>query len=144
MCAPSRGKVGPCFVVFAKELRGNRAEENGCLFKLSVRRPGAEFISAKGAGKAVDGGLGEGGRVGAVQEGAEFITHDCVGETRGALVLVIREVCVVIDNVVLRWHVACGLGSEAEEAQLVKGGAQVLCRFTEVAALEVVTGNEEV
>ena len=88
MCTPSRGTVGPCFVVFAKALflRGNRAEENGCLFKLSVRRPGAEFISAKGAGKAVDGGLGEGGRVGAVQEGEEFITHDCVGETSGAVV----------------------------------------------------------
>jgi len=58
--------VDPCFVVCAKELKSNRAEENSCLLKLGVGGPGAEVISAKGAGKAVVGGLGEGGRVRAV------------------------------------------------------------------------------
>ena len=53
--------MGPYFVVFAKELRGSRSQENSSLLKLGVGRPGAEVISAKGAGKAVDGGLGEGG-----------------------------------------------------------------------------------
>ena len=46
--------------------RGSRAKENSCLLKLGVGGPGAEVVSAKGAGKAVDGGFGKGGRVGAV------------------------------------------------------------------------------
>ena len=66
LCTHNQGRVGRCFVVFAKELRGSRAEENSCLLKLGVGGPGAEVKSAKGAGKAGDGGLGEGERVGAV------------------------------------------------------------------------------
>jgi len=69
--------VGPGFVVFAKELTGNRAaEENSCF---SVGGLGVEVTIAKGAGKIMDGGLGEGGTAGAVQEGVEFVTHDFVG-----------------------------------------------------------------
>jgi len=51
--------VGGWFVVFAKELRASRAEENSSLFKWGVGRPGMQVKSAKGAGKAVDGGLGD-------------------------------------------------------------------------------------
>jgi len=89
---PSCGRLGPCFVVFAKQLKGNRAEENSCLLMLSVGEPGAEVLSVKGAGNAVDGGLGEGGRVGAVEEGAEYVTNDFIVETGGAIAFVIRDV----------------------------------------------------
>jgi len=75
--------VGPCFVVFAKELRGNKAEENSCLLEVSVGGPGAEVMSAKGAGNAVHSGWGEGGGVRAVQGGVEFVTHDFVGRQEG-------------------------------------------------------------
>ena len=47
--------------------------------------PGAEIISAEGAGKALDSGMGEGGRVGAMEQGVEFSNHDFVGEARGAI-----------------------------------------------------------
>ena len=60
LCRPSCGRLGPCFVVFAKQLKGNRAEENRCLLMLSVGGPGAEVISVKGAGNTVDGGVVEG------------------------------------------------------------------------------------
>ena len=39
----------------------------------------------------MDGGLGERGRKGAGQEGVGFVTHDFVGETRGAIAFVNRE-----------------------------------------------------
>jgi len=136
--------VGPCFVVFAKELRGNKAEENSCLLEVSVGGPGAEAMSAKGAGKAVHGGWGEGGGVRAVQGGVKFVTHDFVVETRGATALVIWDVCVVIGKVKVRWDVTCGLGSKAEEGQLIRVGVQVLFTFKEVTALKVVTGNVDV
>jgi len=58
--------VGACFVVFAKELRGNRAEQNICFLKLSMGEPGVVVISVNGAVKNVDCGLGEGGGLGAV------------------------------------------------------------------------------
>ena len=71
-------------------------------------------------------------------------THDFVGKTGGVIALVIRDVCAVINNVKVRWDVTCDLGSEAEEGRLVKVRVQVLCRFKEVTALEVVTGNVDV
>jgi len=61
LCTRSRGRVGPPFVVFAEELRGDRAQGNTSVLKLGVGGPGAEVVSAKGAGKTADGGLGEGG-----------------------------------------------------------------------------------
>ena len=64
--------------------------------------PGAEVISAKGMDKAVDGRFGGGGRVGAVQEDVEFVTHDFVGEARGAIALVIWTACVSIIKVKVR------------------------------------------
>jgi len=51
---------------------------------------GVEVISAKGTGKALDSGLGEGERDGALQDGVEF-ADDFVGETRGAIAFVTRE-----------------------------------------------------
>ena len=48
-----------------------------------------------------------------------------------------------IGKVKVRWDVTCGLGSGAKEGQLVKVGAQVLCGFKQVTALEVMTGNED-
>ena len=39
--------MGPCFVVFAKELRGSRAEENSYLLKMGVGGLGAEVVSAR-------------------------------------------------------------------------------------------------
>jgi len=44
----------------------------------------------------------------------EFVAHYFDGETRGAIALVIRGVCVVIGKVEVRWDVACGLGSKAK------------------------------
>ena len=58
--------------------------------------------------------------------------------------MVIWDVCVVIGKVTVRWDVTCGLGSKAEEGQLIRVCAQVLSRFKEVTALEVVTGNVDV
>jgi len=46
---------------------------------LGVGGLGVEVTIAKGVGKVMDGGLGEGGTAGAVQEGVEFVTHDFVG-----------------------------------------------------------------
>jgi len=43
--------------MLAKELMGSTAEENGCFLKLGVGGPGAEVVSAKGAGNAVNGFL---------------------------------------------------------------------------------------
>jgi len=65
-------------------------------------------------------------------------------ETRGAIAFVIRGVRGIIGKAMVRWDVTCGLGSKAEEGQSVKVGAQVLCRFKEVAVLEVVMGNVHV
>jgi len=59
----------------------------------------------------------------------EFINNDFVVETRGAVAFVIRGVRGVIGKVMVRWDVTCGLGSKAEEGQLVKVDAPVLCRF---------------
>ena len=47
--------------------------------ELGVGGPGTEVIFAKGTGKAVNSRFGEGKRVGAVQEGVEFVAHDFVG-----------------------------------------------------------------
>ena len=58
--------------------------------------------------------MGEGGRVGTVQEGVGFITHDLDGETCGAIALVVGGVCVVIDKVEVGWDVRGGLGSKTE------------------------------
>ena len=44
----------------------------------------------------------------------------------------------------MRWDVTCGLGSEMEEEQLVKVGAQILGRFEEVTTLKVVTSKVDV
>ena len=46
----------------------------------------------------------------------KFVAHYFDGETRGAIALVIRGVCVVIGKVEVRWNVAssCGLGSKAK------------------------------
>ena len=74
----------------------------------------------------------------------EFVTHDFVGETRGTIAFVMRDVCMVIGKVKVRWDVTCGLVSKVEEEQFVKVGAQVLFWFKEVTALEVVTGNVDV
>ena len=56
----------------------------------------------------------EGGRVGTVYEGVEFITYDPDGEARGAIALVVGGVCVVIDKVEVGWDVRGGLGSKTE------------------------------
>jgi len=66
----------------------------------------------------------------------ELVTHNFVGETRGATAFVKRDVCVVIGKVKVRLDVTCGLGSKVE--------VQILFRFEEVTALEVVTGNVSV
>jgi len=58
--------------------------------KLCLEGTGVEVISAKGTGKALDSGLGEGERDGALQDGVEF-ADDFVGETRGAIAFVTRE-----------------------------------------------------
>jgi len=39
-----------------------------------------------------------------VQEGVEFVSHNFVGEIRGAIVFFIWDVCVVIRKVKVRWH----------------------------------------
>jgi len=50
---------------------------------------------------------------------------------------------VVICNIQVRDDVACSLGSEAKRGK-IKVGSQVLFRFIEITALEVVTGNVDV
>jgi len=58
LCTRRRGRVGPCFVVFVKEIRGSTAEENSCLLKsqMGLGGPGIELVCTKGADKAVNGG----------------------------------------------------------------------------------------
>jgi len=56
----------------------------------------------------------EGGRVGAVKEGVQFVTHDLDGKARGAIALVVGGIYVVIGKVKVRWDVGGGLSSEAE------------------------------
>ena len=58
LCTRRRGRVGPCYVVFVKELRGSTAEENSCLLKsrMGLGGLGIEVVCNKGTGKAVDGG----------------------------------------------------------------------------------------
>jgi len=53
--------MGPCFIVFERKFRGNRAKEDTSLLGFSVGGPGAHIISAEGASEALahDGGLGE-------------------------------------------------------------------------------------
>jgi len=58
--------VGPCFVVFATGFRGAGPKENSSLLEWGVRGPGAEVITTKSAGKAENGRVREGGRVGTV------------------------------------------------------------------------------
>ena len=70
---------------------------------------------AEGTSEALDGGLGEGGRVGAMDQGVDFGTCNFVGEARGAVAFVKWDVCVVIGRASLEWDVTCGLGSETEE-----------------------------
>jgi len=50
--------------VFAEEFWGAGPKENCSLLEWGVRGLGAEIISTKSAGKAEDGRVGEGGRVG--------------------------------------------------------------------------------
>ena len=50
-CKESGGRVSPCFVAFAKELRGARTEENSSLLDWDVAGPRVEVIPAKSAGK---------------------------------------------------------------------------------------------
>ena len=44
----------------------------------------------------------------------KFVTHNLDGKARGAIMLVIGGVCVVIDKVEVRWDVGGGLGSKVE------------------------------
>jgi len=74
----------------------------------------------------------------------ELITHDLAGETRGAIASIMKGLFVVIGKVKARWDVSCVLSFKAGKGQLLKVGAQVLFRFIEVAALEVVTDNVHV
>jgi len=53
------------------------------LLKLGVGKSGAEVISAKGAGKAVDGGLEEEGGMRKVWEDMEFIPKILMGRQEG-------------------------------------------------------------
>jgi len=71
-------------------------------------------MSTKSAGNVKDDRVGEGGRVGTVQEGVWFITHVLNGKTRGAIALVKGGVCVVIGKVEVGWDVGGGLGAKAE------------------------------
>jgi len=66
LSAYSGGRVSPYFVVFLEEFRGSGPKENCSLLEWGVRGPGTEIISTKSAGKARDGRMGEGGRVGTV------------------------------------------------------------------------------
>jgi len=56
-------------------------------------------ISVEGVGKDLDCGFGEGRRVGAMKESVDVITHDIVGEARGAIEFVIWNVCVFVGKV---------------------------------------------
>ena len=49
--------------------------------------------------------------MGAVVEGVELDAHDFVGEARGAVAFVIRDVCVVIGNINVRRDVTGCLNS---------------------------------
>ena len=108
--------MSQCFVVFAEELGGDGAEKHGNVFGCSVVRPRTEVASAEGAGKNLDGGLGEGGREGAMEEGVDFVTRNVIGKAGGAKLVVVRD-DFMCDRckVEVRWDVPCGLGSEAEE-----------------------------
>ena len=53
------------------------------MLKLGVGKSGAEVISAKGAGKAVDGGLEEEGGMRKVWEDMEFIPKILMGRQEG-------------------------------------------------------------
>ena len=100
--------------------------------------PGAEVICAEGAGEALHGGLGEGGRVGAMEDNVEFVTNDLDGEARGALALVIRHVRVVVGTVKVRCDVTGGVSCETNKGQSFKMRAQVLCGFKAVTSPELV------
>jgi len=58
--------VGPYSVVCAEEVRGVRPNQNSSLLEWGVRGQRTEVISTKSAGKAEDGRVREGGRVGTV------------------------------------------------------------------------------
>jgi len=79
-------------------------------------RPRTEVVSAEGAGKTLDGGLGEGGREGAMEKGVDFVTRNVIGKARGAKLVVVRDdfMCDCC-KVGVRWDLPCGLGSEVEE-----------------------------
>jgi len=81
---------------------------------ISVWEDQEQIASAEDAFEALDSGLGEGGRVGAKEEGVEFGNYNFVGETRGAITFVIWDVCVVVGKVKVRWDITCGLSSETE------------------------------
>ena len=49
-----------------------------------------------------------------VYEGVEIVTHNLDGKTRGAIALVVGDVCVVIGKVDVGWDVGGGEGSKAE------------------------------
>jgi len=70
-------------LLYLRKTSGFRALMNICLLKFGVGGPRTEVISVKGAGKTVNGGLGEEGRVGAVQERDECVTYNLFGGTRG-------------------------------------------------------------
>jgi len=92
--------------------------------------------------------LGEGERVGAMENSAEFVTHDFVVETREAITFVVLNVCVVVGKVKVTKDLTCFLSSESKEGELVKVGAQVLCGINRVTSLEcymeIVMGNVDV
>ena len=106
--------------------------------------PGAEIICTEGAGKALDGSLGEGRRVGATEDNVEFVTHDFDVQVRGAIALVIRDICVVVGKVKVRCDVTRGLSSETNNGQSYKVRAQILCGYEEVTSPELVTGTVHV
>jgi len=95
-----------------------------------VGGPRAKIVSAEDAGEALDRGLREGGRVGAMEEGVELGhgSYDFVGEAREAVTLVIWDVFVVVGKAKVGCDVTCGLGlnMETREGELVKVGVQGL------------------
>jgi len=93
----SLGGIVPRRIAVCRSWEWQVQEQRSCLRKAPVT--------------AVHGGLGEGGRVGAVEEGVELVAHDFVGEARRAVAFVIRNVCMVIGNANVRWDVTGCLNS---------------------------------
>ena len=117
-----------------------------CLFSSKIDLNITYICGGRGLGLRCR--VGRGGKSRGNGEQCGIVTHDFVVEARETITFVVLNVCVLVGKVKVTKDLTCVLSSESKEGELVKVGAQVLCRINRVTSLEcymeIVMGNVDV